>query len=35
MKELGWNATKHGLIYGVPNEVIPIIEKIWITLNLN
>jgi hypothetical protein len=28
MKELGWNATKHGLIYGVPNEVIPIIEKI-------
>jgi hypothetical protein len=28
MKELGWTATKHGLIYGAPNEVIPIIEKI-------
>lgn len=28
MRELGWNATKYGLVFGNPNQVIPIIEKL-------
>lgn len=28
MKELGWNATNHGMVFGNPEKVIPIIEKL-------
>lgn len=28
MKDLGWIATKHGMVFGIPEKIIPIIEKI-------
>ncbi len=28
MKEIGWNATKYGLIFGNPQKIIPIIESL-------